>query len=304
MTKPGVNRMVVLTTLIGALLAFSPDVPLMERFSAAGLIVLALIGTYLLAAASAVFNMVLERRRDREMERTRDRPIASGRVSVAAAVGFGCLLTLVGIVLLGWFVNAPTLLLGLVTLVTYLFVYTPLKGVTPWSTYLGAIPGALPPVMGWTAVAFGRVPLEATDWSAVATMLSPLGPGVVAWVLFGILFFWQLPHFFAIGWIHRDDYQRGGHAMLSVEDPTGLRSGIESVVNAVLLLVVGLVPFWVGSNGPIYAVSAIAAGAYFLVASVRFALERGHPQARKLLVASLMVLPISLLLLFVQRTPF
>ena len=181
MTKPGVNRMVVLTTLIGALLAFSPDVPLRERLSSAGLIVIALVGTYLLAAASAVFNMVLERRRDREMERTRDRPLASGRVSVAAAVGFGCLLTLVGSVLLAWFVNAPTLVLGLVTLATYLFVYTPLKGVTPWSTYLGAIPGALPPVMGWTAVAFGRVSLEATDWTAVATELSPTGSGVIAW---------------------------------------------------------------------------------------------------------------------------
>jgi heme O synthase-like polyprenyltransferase len=304
MTKPGVNRMVVLTTLIGGLLAFSPLLPFTERLASAGLLVVTLIGTYLLAAASAVFNMILERDRDRRMERTRTRPVASGRVSVAAAFGFGALLTLSGSLLLGFMVNAPTLLLGLLTLGSYLFIYTPLKGVTPWSTYLGAIPGALPPVMGFTAIAFGRVPLAATDWDSVSAALSPSGPGVIAWVLFGILFFWQLPHFFAIGWIHRDDYARGGHAMLSVADKTGRRSGVESVVNAGLLLVVALVPWWTGNNGPIYALGAVAVGAYFLVASVRFAMARGHLQARRLLIASLLYLPASLLLLFLQRTPF
>ncbi len=274
MTKPGITLMVVLTAGLGFLLA--------EQGSFQFLLLLhTLIGTGLVSAGGSVLNHVLERDTDALMERTANRPLPTGRMNPDVALSFGVLLAVVGLVELALAVNLLTALLGAVAIAGYVFVYTPLKRISSLATVIGAIPGAIPPMMGWSAV---RNELDAA-----------------AWVLFGILFFWQLPHFLAIAWLCREDYARGGFPMLTVLDPEGVRAGRQAILYGAALVPVSLLPSLLGLMGTIYFVGALAFGLVYLGFSFAFAQARSNPGARRLMLASLLYFPALLLIMLLDR---
>jgi heme o synthase len=274
MTKPGITLMVVLTAGLGFLLAEG------ETFSF-WLLVHTLLGTGLVSGGASVLNQVLERDADALMRRTADRPLPAGRMDPDAALFFGVLLSVTGLVELALAVNLLTALLGAVALAGYVFVYTPLKRVSSLATVIGAVPGAIPPMMGWSAV---RNEID-----------------LAAWVLFGILFFWQLPHFLAIAWLCREDYARGGFPMLPVLDPEGTRTGRQSVLYGAALVPVSLLPSLLGLMGEVYFVGALAFGLVYLGFSVGFARSRSNPGARRLMLASLVYFPALLLVMLLDR---
>jgi protoheme IX farnesyltransferase len=234
----------------------------------------AMAGTAFVAASAAALNQWIERDVDARMKRTLQRPLPSGRMAPGAALALGLILAAAGTMLLWGRVNAMTALLGLLTLVTYLMIYTPLKRQTWWNTWVGAVPGAIPPMMGWTA-ARNHVDAE-------------------AWMLFAVLFLWQMPHFFAIAWICREDYARAGLKMLPVVEPDGRGAGLQSVLCAALLLPVSLAPVVIGRAGAVYTAVASAAGVYFLWRAVGFLRARADGPARRLFFTSLMYLPVVL----------
>ena len=280
--KVRVGLLVLLTAAVGYVLAC--------RFFAqpADLSILGhlLWGTALLSGGSAACNQILERNRDVRMQRTRQRPVAAGRLPVAeATIAAGLLLT-IGLIHLSWFVQPLTAVVGAVTGVSYVFLYTPLKSRTHLSTVVGAVPGALPPVMGWSAV-HGSLD----------------GP---AWSIFAILFIWQLPHFLAIAWLYRADYARGGFPMLTVVDPSGAAMARQVVVNSAALVPVSLLPALVGVGGVVYFWSALTLGVTFFVLGVWMAWRRTQWSARVLLLASIVYLAllfVALLLDGVVWTP-
>lgn len=242
-----------------------------------------ILATALLASGAAALNQYLEREADALMTRTRNRPLPSGRVSPATALQVGVALSILGMLWLTFRVNPLTGLLGTITLASYLFVYTPLKRVTTLNTLVGAVPGALPPLMGWTAAT------------------GDLGAG--GWALFTILFFWQMPHFMAIAWMYRDDYARGGFRMLPVVDPEGRRTGMTAVRHTVALIAFSLAPVGLGLAGRWYAGVALALGLSFLACAVLFAARLTRESARRLFLASIVYLPVLLSVLVADRTP-
>lgn len=235
---------------------------------------LALVGTGLLAAGAAALNQYWERASDALMQRTASRPIPSGAIEPALALAVGVVLSMVGMLELTFLINPLTGLLGMLTLASYVFVYTPLKRRTTLNTLVGAVPGALPPLMGWTA-ATGEF-------------------GTGGWVLFTILFFWQLPHFMAIAWLYREDYARAGFRMLPVEDETGLRTGATAVRHTVALIAFSLAPVALGLAGRWYAAFAVVGGIAFLGCAIVFASHLSRQSARRLFFASILYLPMIL----------
>lgn len=233
-----------------------------------------LLGTAFVASGAAALNQLIEREHDAKMRRTEDRPLPSGRLQPEMVLLFGGIISSVGLGYLAWKVNLLTSVLGIVTLLSYLFVYTPLKRVTSLNTVIGAIPGALPPLMGWTAA---RGEINAEGWS-----------------LFAILFFWQLPHFLAIAWMYREDYARGGFVMLPVIDPDGIRTGKQAVSHTLGLMSVSLFPVLLGLAGWYYCAGAILFGALFLTAAIRFSNRLTMSSARQLFFASIIYLPLLL----------
>jgi protoheme IX farnesyltransferase len=233
----------------------------------------ALAGTALVAASASVANQWLERRIDARMRRTADRPCAAGRVSSLEAVVLSSAGLVGGLTWLLLKVNAPTALLGALSWVLYVVIYTPLKTRSPLNTVVGAIAGAIPLLMGWTATG---TPLDLT-----------------AWALAGVLFLWQFPHFMAIAWLYRHDYAAGGHRMLSVVDPTGMRCGLQAIVGALVLIPISLIPALDPTAGSpmVYGLWSLAFGAAQLALAVRFALYRDERSARQLLRATLVYLP-------------
>jgi len=274
LTKPRITFMVVLTTAVGFILPLQGPLPLALFFHA-------LLATGLVASGASVLNQVMERDTDARMRRTAQRPLPSGRMSPDAALAAGVALSLGGVLYLAWAVNALTALLGIAALVGYVFVYTPLKRISSLSTIVGAVPGAIPPMMGWTAL---RDAVE---------------PG--AWVLFGILFLWQLPHFLAIAWMCREDYARGGFPMLSVLDSDGGRTSRQAVLWAVALIPVSLLPTLLGLTGGVYFAGTLLAGLLFLASTFVFASERSHQAARRVLLVSVLYLPTILGVMLVDR---
>jgi len=267
LTKPGITVMVAITAAVGYWVA------------AGGLqdwrLFLHLVGGTLLSAAGAsALNMLLERRLDAKMERTRNRPLPSGRMGAAEAAVFGLVLSVAGVAWLAASVNLLTAALSAATIASYLGLYTPLKTRTSLCTIVGAVPGALPPVMGWAAA---RGTLETG-----------------ALVLFLILFFWQLPHFIALAWMYREDYARAGFPMLTVEEPTGAAAGRQGVLQTLALLVVSLLPAGFGMAGEGYLVAALLLGTGFLGFGVAFAVERSRARASRLFLASIAYLPLLL----------
>jgi protoheme IX farnesyltransferase len=270
MTKPGITLMVVLTAGLGFLLAEQDSFSFM-------LLVHTLIGTGLVSAGGSVLNHVLERDTDALMTRTAMRPLPTGRMDPDTALLFGVVLSILGLGDLALGTN----LLGAVALAGYVFVYTPLKRVSSLATVIGAVPGAIPPMMGWSAV---RNELD-----------------LAAWVLFGILFFWQLPHFLAIAWLCREDYARGGFPMLPVLDPEGVRTGRQAILYGAALVPISLLPSLLGLMGTVYFVGALAFGLIYLGFSFGFAASRSNPGARRLMLASLLYFPGLLLVMLLDR---
>ncbi|MFL6192812.1 MAG: heme o synthase [Thermoanaerobaculia bacterium] len=274
MTKPGITLMVVLTAGLGFLLAEQDSFSFM-------LLVHALLGTGLVSAGASVLNHVLERETDALMTRTANRPLPTGRMDPDTALLFGVVLSILGLGDLALGTNLLTALLGAVALAGYVFVYTPLKRISSLATVIGAVPGAIPPMMGW---------------SAVRNELDP-----AAWVLFGILFFWQLPHFLAIAWLCREDYARGGFPMLPVLDPEGVRTGRQAILYGAALVPISLLPSLLGLMGTVYFVGALAFGLIYLGFSFGFAASRSNPGARRLMLASLLYFPGLLLVMLLDR---
>jgi heme o synthase len=274
MTKPGITLMVVVTAAAGFVLGARDSWPLLVFAHT-------LLGTALVSAGSSVLNQVWERDRDGLMRRTAARPIPAGRLAADQGLLWGVLLAMAGLAELAFGVNLLTAALGASTLALYVFLYTPLKPRTSLATLIGAVPGAMPPVMGWAAV---RDSLE---------------PG--AWALFAILFLWQLPHFLAIAWLYREDYARGGFPLLSVDDPDGHRTARQALFYGAALVPVSLVPTVLGLTAVSYAVGAAVLSVAYLLFAVRFALGRDVRTARQLMFASILYLPAVLIVLLLDR---
>jgi protoheme IX farnesyltransferase len=263
LTKPRLNLLALFTTLGGFYLGAPSAMPI-------GVVVHTLVGTALVAGGAAALNQVIEHQTDRLMRRTSNRPVPAGRLRLAEGAWFGVLLSAAGLIELRLAVNTPAAVVAAVTLVSYVALYTPLKTRTSLATLVGAVPGALPPVIGWAA-ATGGVALP-------------------AWVLFGIVFFWQMPHFLAIAWIHRDDYARASIPLLPVLEPDGRRTGRQALLYAAALWPVSLLPALVGLAGTAYGVAATALGLLFIWLSARFARHRSTLTARRLFLGSILYL--------------
>jgi protoheme IX farnesyltransferase len=274
LTKPRITFLVVLTAAAGFCMGSSAGVDYLRLMNAS-------IGIALLSSGIAALNQYLERDLDRLMRRTQARPLPSGKLSPTEAALFGIALCSLATIYLAIFINPLSALLGVATLASYLFVYTPLKTKTTLSTVLGAFPGAMPPFIGWVA-ARGQVTVE-------------------AWMLFAILFLWQFPHFLAIAWMYRDDYARAGIKMLPVVEPEGKVTGQQIIIYTLLLLPVSLLPAAIGLAGAIYLIGASVLGVCFLFFSARAALVRTTWQARQLLLASVFYLPALFALMVLNR---
>jgi protoheme IX farnesyltransferase len=241
----------------------------------------ALIGTAFCAASAAILNQLMEKDYDSLMNRTRNRPLPTGRVSARNALALGVAAGVIGGLYLLIFVNWMTALLGTATLVSYVLIYTPLKRMTTLNTIVGAIPGAVPPMMGWTAVT------------------GSLAPAALA--LFGILFVWQVPHFLAIATLYREDYHRGGFRMLPVDDDGLRRTSGHIVLYSAALLPVSLGPCLIGIAGRVYTVSALVLGIIFFGFAILCATRRNRAAARKLFFASIIYLPVLLAVLMMDQ---
>lgn len=277
LTKPRMNFLVIVTTLVGYYLANGDP-----GQTSWVLCVNTLIGTALAAASAATLNQWMERRLDGLMPRTRNRPLPAGRVMPVEALAFGVALGVAGVAYLGLLVNPLTAALGLITILGYLLIYTPLKRRSTINTIIGAVPGAIPPMMGFTAV---------------ENSISP-----AAWLLFGVLFLWQMPHFLAIATLYRDDYARGGYRMLPVVDPT-LRHTCRMILLYTLALIpVTLIAVPLNISGVWYGVAALVLGAGFLWYGVRVWQTRQRADARKLFFASIIYLPLLLAAMMIDKT--
>lgn len=272
--KVRLTSLVLLTTLVGFYLGTRGSTDYALLFNT-------MLGTALVASGAAALNQLLEREYDARMVRTRHRPLPSGKLQPSSGMLFGGTTACAGIVYLALAVNLTTSILGAASLISYVFVYTPLKRVTWLNTAVGAIPGALPPLMGWTAA---RNALSAEGWT-----------------LFAILAFWQLPHFLAIAWIYRDDYARAGFKMLPVVDPDGTRTGRQAVSHTLGLLPVSLSPFLLKLTGPVYLVGALVFGLGFLWFAIQFARNLTVARARGLFYASILYLPLLLTVMVLDK---
>jgi heme o synthase len=272
--KARLTFLVVLTTLVGFYLGSPSPVNYLLMFHA-------VLGTAMVASGAAALNQLLEREHDAKMRRTRNRPLPSGRLQPTTVMIFGGVCACLGLLYLALAVNLTTSVIGAISLLSYLFIYTPLKRVTWLNTAIGAVPGALPPLMGWTA-ARGELSGE-------------------GWALFAILAFWQLPHFLAIAWMYREEYEKAGFKMLPGIDPQGQRTGRQAVSHTLGLLPVSLCPFLFHVTGAIYLVGALVLGLAFLWFAVQFARHMTIPRARQLFFVSILYLPLLLVMMVLDK---
>ncbi len=275
LAKPRLNVLVVASSLAGYVMAGGD-------MSNAVRVVFTVLGTALVAAGASAFNQVIERDPDKLMRRTRLRPVPDGRLQPAESLAFATILSVAGLIVLAAGVNALSAGVALVTLLSYVVIYTPLKRRSSFSTVVGAIPGALPPVIGWAAARDG------------------LSPG--AWILFAIVFLWQLPHFLAIAWMYREDYARAGFPMLPVIEPDGRSTGRQAVFYCAALLPVSLAPTLVGLTNTAYFAAALVLGLLFFGLTLKFARTRAAADARRLFFGSIIYLPILWVVMIAGRT--
>jgi protoheme IX farnesyltransferase len=274
LAKPRLNLLVVASALAGYVMAGGDTSDVLR-------VVGMLVGTGLVAGGASAVNQVLERGPDGLMRRTRLRPMPDGRLAARDAWLFACALTLSGLATLAISANVLSASVALVTLVTYAAIYTPLKRLSSFATVIGAIPGALPPVIGWAAAR------------------NELSQG--AWVLFGILFLWQLPHFLAIAWMYREDYARAGFPMLPVIEPDGRSTARQSVLYAAALVPLSLAPTLLGMTGAVYFGGALFIAIVFLGLAARFAATRSVADARRLFFGSIIYLPVLWVLMIADK---
>lgn len=274
LAKPRLNLLVVASSVVGYVMAGG-------EMSDAARVVFTIAGTALVAGGASAFNQVIEREPDGLMVRTRQRPLPGGRLEVTESLLFAAVMSLSGLTVLGVGVNLLSAAVAFTTLVTYALVYTPLKRRSSFATVVGAVPGALPPVIGWAAAS------------------GSLSAG--AWVLFGILFLWQLPHFLAIAWMYREDYARAGFPMLPVLEPDGRSTGRQATLYCAALLPVSLAPTLTGMTGSAYFAAALVLSLLFLALTVRFARTRDVRDARRLFFGSIVYLPVLWILMIAGR---
>ncbi len=275
LVKARLTILVLLTTAVGFYLgtAGSLDVILLLH---------AFFGTAMAAAGAAALNQWWERRLDALMHRTRERPIPGGRMTPRHALLVGIALSTAGVVYLAVACNGLSAFLALATIAIYVLAYTPLKRVSTANTLVGAVPGALPPMIGWAAASGNVAP-----------------PG---WSLFAIMFCWQMPHFFALAWMYRDDYARGGFQMLSRDDATGVRSASQGVLFCMLLLIVTGMPFYFGLTTQVYLPLALGLGVWFTYMAMRFHRMKTVAAARALFFTSIIYLPLLLAVLVLTKS--
>jgi protoheme IX farnesyltransferase len=265
LTKPRITWLILMSTGMGYFFGSKGGWHFLTLFHT-------LLGTGLLASGTATLNQWFEREADAKMRRTQARPLPSGKLHEEKALLFGLLISAAGFFDLQLAVNPLAALLGAVTLGSYLFIYTPLKQRSPHSTTIGAIPGAMPPLIGYAA-ASGTL-----TWDA--------------WILFAILFLWQFPHFYAIAWMYREDYERAGIRMLPVVEPDGESTARRILWFSLALIPFSLVPKFLSMTGNIYLIGATAMGLLFLYAGLRITFDRTRQQARRVLLASVVYLPV------------
>ena len=275
LTKPEVNFLVVMSSLAGFYAASRGPLDW-------ALLIHTLAGTLLVASGTATLNQLIERDADALMRRTSLRPLPARRMPALHALLFGIFLSIAGGAYLLVAVNALACILAMSTLLTYLLIYTPLKKRTPWCTFLGAFPGAAPPLIGWAGAA-GSLSGD-------------------AWVLYAILFLWQFPHFLAIAWMYRDDYARAGLKMLPQNDVGGDATMRQIMAGALLLLPVSLLPTWLGQAGSFYLAGAVLLGLMYIYSGFRLATTRTNTRARRLVLASVVYLPLVFALLMLDKS--
>jgi len=278
LTKPEVNCLIAITTLVG----FYLGLPAPAHPFPFVLLIHTLLGTLLVAAGTATLNQYIERRFDAQMRRTARRPVASGRMQPLAALRFGILLSSAGVIYLALAVNRLASLLAAFTLTSYLFLYTPLKRKTPLCTLAGAIPGAMPPLIGWAA-ASGKLSLE-------------------AWLLYGIVFLWQFPHFMAIAWMYREDYSRAGYLVLPFGERRPSFMAWQTLAPCLALIPLSLIPALLDGARLIYLIGASILSSCFFYYAARLAVHRSNGVARRLLFASILYLPMLFLMMALDKT--
>jgi protoheme IX farnesyltransferase len=274
--KPSITFLVLVTALAGSVLAFEQTLPWLA-------ILHMLVGTFLCSGGASCLNQYIERDVDALMRRTQNRPLPAGRMEPSYALLYGTFVSGAGLVYLGLYSNLLVSGLAAFTILSYLFVYTPSKRTTWTSTLIGAVPGAMPPVIGWAAVR-GEAGFE-------------------AWVLFGIMYLWQIPHFLAIAWMYRADYARAGFPVLPVADPEGVRTSRHISAHCLGLLALSLVPTWLGMTGKVYFFGALVLGVAFLGFGLATSVHRTNLSARRLLWASIVYHPMLLALILVDAAP-
>lgn len=274
LSKPGIGFYSLITTFTAFWLASSGSINYL-------LLLHTIIATALVTAGGGALNQVLEISIDAQMHRTEKRPLPAGRVSPISGLIFGVVTSILGTAYLLIAVNALSALLAIGTLVGYLFVYTPLKKHTSLSTIIGAFPGAIPILIGWVAVS-GSIDLR-------------------GWILFAILFLWQIPHFLAIAWMYRKDYARAGFPMLTVIEPEGISAAHQSVIYLIALVPISLMPTELQLTGNIYFIGALILGIGFLASGVMVAVKRTNTSAKQMLFASIIYLPVLLMLMIIDK---
>ncbi len=283
LTKPRITWLILMSTGIGYFFGLPGSASWWGFLKAIPLLSLlhTVLGTGLIASGTAALNQWYEREADRHMRRTAARPLPSGKLSARRALAFGIGLSVAGFAELWLGVNWLAAAIGAFTLASYLFIYTPMKQRTWWSTTVGAIPGAMPPMIGYAAAA-GTITRE-------------------SWVLFAILFLWQFPHFYSIAWMYKEDYARAGIQMLPVVEPDCRSTARQIVIYGIALIPVSLVPSMLGMSGRIYLVGALLLGLWFLYSGVQVAVERSMVRARNVLVTSVLYLPLIYGLMLLDR---
>src|SRR5579864_502000 len=265
LTKPRITWLILMSTGVGYFFGAKGGWHLLTLLHT-------IVGTGLIASGTAALNQWYEREADAKMKRTQGRPLPAGRLDAGRALAFAIFISAAGFVELFLGVNALTALLGLFTLLSYLFIYTPLKQRSPHSTTIGAIPGAMPPLIGYAAAS------DTLGWDA--------------WILFAILFLWQFPHFYAIAWMYREDYERAGIRMLPVVEPDGESTARRILWFSLALIPISLVPKFLSMTGNVYLIGAAVMGMVFVYAGLRISFDRTRLQARRVLLASVVYLPV------------
>ena len=281
LTKPRITLLVLVTAYLGYYLGLRSQGDHMVSVESWLILFYLILGTWATSAGAAVLNQVIERRHDAKMARTKNRPLVIGKISPMNALVFGMVLSLGGYVFLYYLINPLTAWISAATVFLYILIYTPSKRITTWNTIIGSIPGALPPVGGWVA--------------ATGSLAPP------AWILFGILFCWQMPHFLAIAIIYAADYEKGGFKMLPSIYPESKRTSYVILFFTVALLITSLGLYILKVGGILYAIGAALLGVAFFMVALKVIMESNKKNARRLMLASVIYLPLLLIIILIER---